>query len=479
MAAEFSQGMGYTQQTDLKQEQTISANQIQSLKVLVTPVMELQSIIRQEVEQNPVLEMEEPDYEQLPEAPAANEQQEPEDTEEALSSLLEYTAAGGTPEDLILPPDPSDDIEEWRTRLFESLTDRESMQEYLMNQLRLTDPGEKEFRIGEAIIGSINEAGYLTTHLADIAMAELCSMEEAEAGLKLIQSFDPPGIGARDLKECLILQIPPDHPEPELLKTLITNHLDDVGKKDLRKICTAMELEEKMVLALIDDLRKMNPYPGGSAISSEPQFIYPEAEIVPDGDGFKVLALEREIPQLRISQQYQEMLENPETQEEAKEYLKEKIRKARQFIESLDKRKTTIGKIAEHIVSEQFDFLKQGISHLKPMTMKLIADKLNLKESTISRAVSGKYVKTPQGIFEFKFFFSGGFVTDDGSAVSSRSVKELIRDLIGEEDPRKPLSDSKLTDLLQEQGIEIRRRTVAKYREELKIPASHERKAAF
>ena len=171
-----------------------------------------------------------------------------------------------------------------------------------------------------------------------------------------------------------------------------------------------------------------------------------------------------------------EMLENPDTKKEAQDYLKEKIRNARELMGSLEKRKTTIGKIAELIASEQYDFLREGVEKLRPMTMKLIADKLALNESTISRAVSNKYVKTPQGIFEFKYFFSGGFTTDEGVAVSSRSVQELIRELVEDENPQKPLSDSKLTDILVKRGIDISRRTVAKYREELGIQASHLRK---
>lgn len=476
MAAEYSQGMH--QQPDLRQEQTISTAQIQSLNILLTPAVELRSIIEQALVENPVLEVEEPDYEPLPETGASGKE-EAEDTDDALRAVLEYTAAGGEPQDLGFPPDQAQSIQEWRDQLFESLTDHESMQTHLMNQLQLMELDEKTFRIGEAIIGSIEDTGYLTTHLADIAMSELCSMEEAERVLKLIQSFDPPGIGARDLKECLLLQIAPENPNAEDLKLLIMNHLEEIGKGNLQTIAKAMELPEENVLMLIREIRNLNPFPGGTVAVHDSQYITPEAEIVPDGDGFKVIVPERDLPRLRLSQYYLDMLEDPETQEIAKKYLREKIRDARQLMDSLEKRKSTIGRIAEHIVTEQFDFLKEGISCLRPMTMKLIADKLGLKESTISRAVSGKYVKTPQGVFEFKYFFTSGFVAEDGSAISSRSVKEQIRDLIDGEDSAKPLSDSKLADLLVKQGIEISRRTVAKYREEMKIPASHERKAVF
>ena len=472
MTAALSSGL--TQRTDLKQEQILHAQQIQSLNILFAPVMELQSIIEQAMEQNPVIELEESDYE--PVLQTSENEAEPDDMDESMEKLLQLTAAGATPEELIQPHDPSDNVEEQRASMFESLVSVESLWDHLFAQLRFAAKNPEEFRLGSAVIEGIDETGYLRTHPADIAMAENCSMEEVEQAVKLVQSFDPPGIGARDLQECLRLQIDPADPDAEDLKTLICNHLEDIGGNRLAVIGKAMELPPESVQVLIGKIRKLNPFPGGSVTENNSHYITPEAEIVPDGDGFKVIVSEREIPRLRISEFYLEMLENPETQKEAQEYLKEKIRNARELMESLEKRKTTIGKIAELIASEQYDFLKNGVESLRPMTMKLIADKLALSESTVSRAVSNKYVKTPQGVFEFKYFFSGGFTTGDGTAVSSRSVQEMIRDLVDDEDPKKPLSDSKLTALLIERGIDISRRTVAKYREELGIQASHLRK---
>ena len=462
------------QKTDLRQDQTISSQQIQSLDLLHATAQELQVLITQAMEQNPVLEMEEPDFDPLPQGETP--EQEPEDMESAMEQVLQLAAEGLSPEELILPRDPSDDAEERRSRIFESVADVETLWDHLSSQLRLSGCSEKEKRIGEAIIEGIDETGYLRTHPADIAMIENCSMEDVESVLKVIQSFDPAGVGARDLKECLILQIPPDDPDAEDLKTMINDHLEDISKNRMSLIGSKMDLPPEAVQILVGKIRKMNPFPGGSVAQTAPHYVIPEAEIVPDKDGFKVIVPEREIPRLRISQYYEEMLNNPETQQEAREYLEKKIREARELMDSMEKRKTTIGRIAELISSEQFDFLKEGVEALHPMTMKLIADKLNLSESTVSRAVSNKFVRTPQGVFEFKYFFSGGFTTEDGSSISSKSVKELIRELVDEEDPAKPLSDSKLTDLLAERGIDIRRRTVAKYREELGISASHLRK---
>ena len=401
MAAGITQG--FSQETSLKQEQTLTSQQIQSLNILFAPVMELQAIIEQAMEQNPVLEMEDPDYEPLPQPETPD--RDSDDMQESLEKLLQMTAAGAEPEDLLLPQDPSDDIEDQRTKMFESIADRESLWEHLFAQLRFAAPDEKTFRIGSAVIEGIDETGYLRTHPADIAMAENCSMEEVERVLKLVQTFDPPGIGARDLKECLILQIPPENPNAEDLVRLIANHLEQIGRGDLSGISKAMDLPEKDILTLIGEIRALQPFPGGAAAARDPQYIYPEAEIAADGDGFKVIVSERDIPHLRFSQYYLDMLENPETREEARKYIQDKIRDARQLMESLEKRKSTIRKLAEHIVTEQFDFLKNGVSELRPMTMKLIADKLELNQSTISRAVSDKYVKTPQGVFEFKYFF--------------------------------------------------------------------------
>ena len=472
MATGFSQGI--SQETTLRQEQTLTSQQIQSLNILFAPVMELQTIIGQAMEQNPVLEIEDPDYEPIPQP--ENPEQENDDMQESLEKLLQLTATGAEPGELLLPGNPSDEIEDQRTRMFESIAEKESLWDHLLTQLRLTAQDEQELRIGNSIIEGIDETGYLRTHPADIAMAESCSMEEVERVLKLVQTFDPPGIGARDLKECLVLQLDPADPDSGDLKTLIEQHLEDIAGNKLAAIGKAMDLSPESVRSLIRKIRKFNPFPGGTVAGNSTHYVIPEAEIVPDGEGYKVIVSEREIPRLRISEFYLEMLENPETQKDALEYLKEKVRNARELMESLEKRKTTIGKIAELIVSEQFDFLKNGVESLRPMTMKLIADKLALSESTISRAVSNKYIKTPQGVFEFRYFFSGGFTTDDGTAVSSRGVQELIREIVDGEDPRKPLSDSKLTDLLVKRGIDISRRTVAKYREELGIQASHLRK---
>lgn len=470
MTAAISTGL--TQRTDLKQEQTLHAQQIQSLNILFAPVMELQTIIGQAMEQNPVIEVEESEYEPAPQTP----QSDPDDFEDSMADMLQQAAAGATPEELNLPRDPSDNVEEQRAQMFESIVSEESLWDHLFAQLRVSAQTPEEFRIGSAVIEGIDETGYLRTHPADIAMAENCSMEEVERAVKMIQSFDPPGIGARDLQESLQLQLDPKDPDVEDLKTLIRDHLEDIAGNRLSAIGKAMNLPAESIQILIGKIRKLNPSPGGSVTENKSHFIFPEAEIVPDGDGFKAIVSEREIPRLKISEFYLEMLENPETQKEAQEYLKEKIRNARELMESLEKRKTTIGRIAELIASEQYDFLKDGVESLRPMTLKLIADKLALSESTVSRAVSNKYVKTPQGVFEFKYFFSGGFTTGDGTAVSSRSVQEMIRELVDDEDPKKPLSDSKLTDLLVARGIDISRRTVAKYREELGIQASHLRK---
>ena len=472
MTAALSNGL--TQRTDLKQEQTLHAQQIQSLNILFAPVMELQAIIGQAMEQNPVIEVEESEYEPVLQSPSS--ERDSEDLEESMGNLLQLAAAGATPEELILPRDPSDNAEEQREKMFESIVSEESLWDHLFAQLRVSARDDKEFRIGTAVIEGIDETGYLRTHPADIAMAENCSMDDVEQALKLVQSFDPPGVGARDLQECLCLQIDPEDPDAEDLKTLVNSFLEDIAGNRLAAIGKAMDLSAENIQTLIRKIRKLNPSPGGVVTENKSHYISPEAEIAPDGDGFKAIVSEREIPRLRISEFYLEMLENPETQKEAQEYLKEKIRNARELMESLEKRKTTIGRIAELIASEQHDFLKNGVEALRPMRMKLIADKLALSESTVSRAISNKYVKTPQGVFEFKYFFSGGFTTEDGTAVSSRSVQEMIRELVDDEDPKKPLSDSKLTELLTARGIDISRRTVAKYREELGIQASHLRK---
>ncbi|MBO4632119.1 MAG: RNA polymerase factor sigma-54 [Lentisphaeria bacterium] len=473
---------GFVQQQDLKQTLTLAPQQLASLSLLSLPLMELENRISEEIAQNPVLEVEGDKSEEIhPDEPADSEtfsgdlpendehvlDPNREDYEEHLDRLLETDESGAY----------SDEAESRRQYLFDSIVAETSLQESLLEQLRFADVSEKVRSCAEYVIGSLNENGYFQGTLPDAAQSAAASLDEAEKALLLVQSFDPPGIAARDLKECLLLQVARNPHPDKRLETLIRDHLNELARNKLPQIADEMQISLEELNRLIAELRLLNPHPGASLNRHNEPYILPEITVVPDGDEFILIENDPPFGRLSISKSYQKMLENPALAAEDRAYLRERIDSGKALIRGLEQRKTTIRRIAELIVNAQYEFMKQGPRALKPMTMRQAADKLGLHETTVSRAVSGKYMQTPVGLFEFRFFFSGGFQSDEGEEISAHSIKDMIRELVDAEDPSKPLSDSRLSQLLAENGLEVARRTVAKYREELGIPSSQLRKA--
>ena len=346
----------------------------------------------------------------------------------------------------------------------------------MLEQLRLSDADAQTAAVAETIIGSIDESGYLRTQLPDIASTANASPEQVNEALKLVQSFDPPGIGARDLKECLLLQLERQKSQDKRLLKLIKYHLEDIGKNRLPQVARIMRISIEELTGLVEKIKDLNPYPGSAVSPDNTVFVIPELSVEKVNDDFQITLNDEQIPHLRISRMYMNLLEDPNTPKETRDYIREKIISGKMLIRSLEQRQSTIQRIAQVIVDSQHDFLVKGIEYMRPLTMQQVADKLGLHETTISRAIANKYIQTPIGLFEFKFFFSGGYQTDEGEVLSSKSIKEKIRDLILKEDREKPLSDSKLSTMLKKAGLSVARRTVAKYREEMDIPPSNLRK---
>lgn len=500
----MEQANGFSQNTVLRQEQTLAPQQILSLEFLMTPVMELEEKVSLELASNPVLELDEghrnaidgedsdPDFSaaDLPSGAVPETEAPPtldsnrEDFEEHLDRIAESPEAWESfshddPEDVSMRTEYASDSgeEERRNYLLNSIAAETSLQEYLLDQLRFADIPEKTRAAAEYIIGSLDESGYLTTPPAEIAQAVNCPTDTAEQALALVQSFDPPGIAARDLKECLLLQLRASpSPDPELAR-LIRNHLDDLAHNRLPLIAKKMNISMERLNELTGKLRLLNPHPGNAVAPSTPLYVVPEVIVEKDGDSFRIIQNDPFSGRLSISERYLKMLEAPDISPEDKAYIRSKIADGRLLIHNIDQRKNTIRRIAELIVSAQHDFMKYGAKALKPMTMRQAADKLGLHETTVSRAVANKYMQTPVGLFEFKFFFSGGFQSEEGEEVSSHAIKDMIQELVAGEDPAKPLSDSRLSTLLKKRGFDVARRTVAKYRDELSIPSSQMRKA--
>ena len=478
----MNQGLIHSQKIDVTQEHTIAPHQLQSLDILAANRMELEAKITAELEENPVLEMaESADAEQdeteddllLP--PPGSPENTPYETEnldenrDDFSETLDRYLENGT--DFFSG-------EEQTGSIFDTLSTEESLQEQLLEQLNLSDAPARLRPVAEEIIGNIGDNGYFESAAAEIAQTMQCSIETAEEALALVQTFDPPGIGARDLKECLLLQIArdPGKHDPRLAE-LIEKHLDDLAKNRLPQIAKAMDLPMDRLQELVTELKKLAPHPASGITPGGVVYVKPEILVEQNEDGeFEAVPVRDSTPRLRLVSRYLKMLDDPFTPEDAKSYIREKIASAQQLMYNLEQRTSTIQRVAELIVANQHDFFAVGPEALRPMTMREIAEKIGRDESTVSRAVAGKYMQTARGPVAMRDFFSGGFRQEDGSEISSRGIKEIIREAVAEEDPTAPLSDSKIEAILKEQGFTVARRTIAKYREELGIASSQLRK---
>ncbi len=507
-------GQSLHQRQEQRQEQIMAPQQIQSLEFLILQSAELQTKINKEIEENPVLELETPRQDSQESPPETTDDRIPEgepekdapvsenessadegdkifdevgyspktertegsdDEVNRMDELVEwsglYENSSNVPTSGINP-----DYEEKRRHFMDSITREPSLQEQLLEQLHLSNFAPEKMKLAELVIGSIDDQGYIRSHPADLATAASVSIKEVEEMIRAIQQFDPPGIGARDLKECLLLQLEALGKSNSKVAYLVKHHLDDLAKNRLPHISKKMNLSLVELQGVIDEVRKLNPNPGLSLVPDNPIFVAPEVFVERKGDAFVVMTNKDSLPRLRVSKTYLKMLDDPNISCEAKTYIKEKIIRAKNVMRSLVQRESTIKRIADVIVDEQYEFFLKGIEFLKPQTMQKVADKLGLHETTISRATTNKFMQTPHGLFEFKFFFSGGYQANNGEEMSSKSVMEKIREMILAEDSESPLSDQMITDELGKQGLNVARRTVAKYREELGIISSHLRK---
>lgn len=480
-------GLTFSQKTDVTQEHSIAPHQLQSLDILAANRMELEARITAELAENPVLELVEE---------AEIEQEQEELDEDSLAASHEKTDLfDSTTFETENLDENRDDFneslerfvengadffgnEEQKGSIFDTLSTETSLQEQLLEQLHLSDAPDELRPIAEEIIGNIGDNGYFESAPAEIAQVMQCPLEMAEDALALVQSFDPPGIGARDLKECLLLQIArePEKHDPRLCE-LIENYLDDIAKNRLPQIAKVMDLPMDELQVLLAELKRLAPHPASGITPGGVIYVKPDLLVERNRDGeFSATPVRDATPRLRLVSNYLKMLDDPFTPDDAKAYIKEKIAAAQQLMHNLDQRTSTIQRVAELIVANQHDFFEIGPEALKPMTMREIAEKIGRDESTVSRAVAGKYMQTHRGLVAMRDFFSSGFRQEDGSEISARGIKEIIRDAVADEDPAAPLSDSKIEGILKEKGFTVARRTIAKYREELGIASSQLRK---
>jgi RNA polymerase sigma-54 factor len=474
----------------------------QSLQLLQAPTLELKALVEQELQQNPVLE-----ETQAAEADA-EERVSAEREEAAEQADLAEPPAGMTFDPATdKPTGPVDDFQaqfekltqldqEWRdhfsqtnvpTRstpedeerrqfMFDSLTGSTSLQEDLLEQLRQSDVPEDERPIAEMIIGNIDDYGYLQASVEEMAATTGATPEEILPVVKQVQQFTPPGVGARNLRECLLLQLERAHKDKTLEYRIIDQQMDALGKRRFPDIAKALGAEVDDVQEAARRIAHLEPRPGREFLPDNQQYILPEVFVRKDGEDYVVSTNNDHIPQLRISNTYKDLMAQAESSAEVREYIREKIRAGKFLIKSLHQRQSTILNIAREIVKRQREFFDHGVSHLRPLTMGMVAEVVGVHETTVSRAVSAKYMETPRGIFEMKYFFTSGVTTADGTGMSSTSIKDMVANMLKEENPAKPLSDQEIVKMLADKGIHIARRTVAKYRSELGILPSNLRK---
>ena len=471
---------GMQQRQSLALQQVLSPQLQQSLLILQTPLLELRNLVQQEMETNPVLE-------ELPEDSGADERSEAEasaddnfkDEFEKLASLDEewrdYMAQSASSN--FDGRRGSKEADDKRQFLFDSIPVQETLQQNLIAQLNQTVLSADDRKTAELIIGNIDDDGFLQSTTEEMALNSGIPQDDFERVLGLIQTFYPAGVGARDLRECLLIQLRRQGKEQSLEYRIVSEHMDDLGRHRFLEIARRMAISVEDVQKTADNIARLNPRPGQVFAAAPQNYVLPDV-IVEKVDGEYQIAFNNEqIPHLRISNLYKDIIASGDAQSsDTKDYIRDKIRSGKFLIRSIHQRQQTIMNIAQQIVSRQRDFLEHGPSHLKPMTMAEVAEVVGVHETTVSRAVSGKYMATPQGVFEMKYFFTGGYQTATGESLSNISVKQAILDLVKHESGSAPLSDHEIVEILSERGIPIARRTVAKYRSELNILPSHMRR---
>lgn len=355
-----------------------------------------------------------------------------------------------------------------------------TLNDHLMAQVGELELDSQEQKIASDIIGNIDEKGYLRVSVEELAQAHQLTNDDIEDMLDVVQRLDPPGVAARDLKECLLIQLRGAHLKNGIVEKIIEDHMSDLETRNFQAIAKALKIPFEKVVENVQIIAELEPIPGRQFGSNAPQYIVPDVYVFKVGAEWIVSLNEEGLPRLRVSNLYQDMLKTLEKKKgEEKEYIQEKLKSATWLIKSIQQRQRTIFKVTESIVERQKEFFEHGIEYLKPMILRDIADDIGMHESTISRVTNNKYVHTPQGIFELKYFFNSSVARVGGDSLASVSVKKMIQDMIDREDQKRPLADQKIVELLEEKGIQVARRTVAKYREQLNILPSSKRKKYF
>ncbi|MEE9258437.1 MAG: RNA polymerase factor sigma-54 [Nitrospinaceae bacterium] len=456
----------------------------QAIKLLPLARMELAQLVRQEITDNPVLEE------------ILEEFSDDDASEESDSQEIDAGTTNDIPEEK--PETPQEQEIDWDNYLqqdnfdygMKGITSAErpsieatfkkeaTLSDHLYWQLNLSVHSDEDKFIGTCIIGNIQNDGYLASDLDEVAEIAQVEPEKVAKVLEVIQGFEPNGVGARSLKECLLIQARASQDSFPLVETLIENYLDRLEERNLPKIATELKEDVETVLEALKKIKEFSPKPGLSFSSERVDYVIPDIIVIKTNEGYDVVLNDDDVPRLRINPYYHNLLKST-NEGQTKEFLENKYRSALWLIKSIDQRRQTIYKVGKSIIKLQEEFLDQGLSYLKPMVLKDVAKDIEMHESTVSRITTNKYIDTPQGIYELKFFFHSGIKSYMGNDLSSIRVKNMIQVVVAEEDPKKPLTDDEMVQVLMRKNAKIARRTVTKYRKELNIPPASKRKKIF
>ena len=463
------------------QKQILTPGLVQMVSVLALNKLELREMISQEMISNPVLE-------ELEEVLSLEEVHQKIEAEKPVDGALdtrngdkqdsfEQIDFGSFFDNYLDPGFKSPATEDIEKPSFENfLAQPSSLADHLELQLRLSTCSEAVRAAAFSIIGNLNEDGYLTATLEEMVQTGEHKLDDVEQALALVQQFDPPGVASRDVRECLVIQLRTLAPENTLARQIVSDFLKQLQNKQYREIARALDRPVQAVERAVEIIRKLDPRPGQRYNNNQARLIEPDVAIVKMGNDYQVTVNEDGLPQLRLSHRYRRMLEESGTSRDVRNYVKERFISAIQLIKNIEQRKQTIIKVCEVIIRRQRDFLDKGIDHLRPMMIKEVAEEVGVHPSTVSRAVANKYAYTPQGVYELRYFFSEAVQGPSGGGTSLINLKRLVKKMIEEEDPIKPWTDEQVTARLREQGINVTRRTVAKYREDMRIPSTHQRR---
>ncbi len=488
----MTQQMTLSQGLQTRLEQNLTPQQIQTMSILQKPSLELEQMLAEKMVINPVLEINDHREEMtigdpLEEAGARSERNEElvaqaieNDENNWEAAVLNNESHGAEPMDYDAGNRWDEEREERYRHFVNSQTRSTSFQEALMEQLRDTVDQEKQpvlFRTCLEVLGNLDDNGWLDATDEEIAKGAEVDLKTVARAIRVVHSFTPAGLAARDLRECLLLQLERNRERGSIAWDIVDKHLEELSRNHIPQIAKEVDAEISEVEEARERIRELDPRPGRSLVDDEAPHIIPDFKIVKNRDGhWDVVPNEYAFPQVDINERYLALQKDENTSAKDRAYLRGMIEEANTLIQQLEYRKTTVEKVAVCILAHQLDFFERGQEYLKPMKMSDIADELDIHETTVSRAVANKYLDTPYGILEFKYFFSKGYSNNEGEDISNRVVQQKIREYIDRENKGKPLSDQKIADMLQRDGLTVARRTVTKYREAAGILAASQRK---